>query len=805
MLISYNWLQDFLNLDGKDPYQLAEKITRTGVEVPDRIHPEDGLKKIVVGHILDCKKVEGTHLHLTHVDVGEDEPLQIVCGAPNVAAGQNVIVALHGARIAGNEKIKKGKIRGMESYGMICALQEIGFSDSVVPEKYANGTYVFPDDAEVKPGDPVFKALGMDDYILNFDITPNRADTLSMEGAAYEVGAIIDQKPEIENVTLKEDSESWDDQLEAEVDEKIAPKYYVRKIAGIKITESPLWMQRRLWNAGIRPINNVVDVTNYVMLLTGQPMHAYDARAFKNGKLEVRKAHQGEKLTLLNDKEVELDPNDIVITDGQKPVTMAGVMGGENSEVVEDTTTVYLESAVFDGTLVRKSALRHANRTESSSRFEKGINWDNTQKAIDIAALLLKNQGAKVAGGILKATDAKRQPVVVKTTVSYINKVLGTQISAAEMVKILQRLCFAVENDGNNLVVTIPNRRWDISIPADLVEEVGRLYGYDNIKSTQPLLAETHGGYSKAETNLRKAKRIVQGQGMMEAISYSLTTPEKAVRYTPEPKDLVQVAMPLTSARSTMRQSLMTGLVDAASYNFARKQTQLHFYEQGRVYDHENGKFNEHEHLATLYAGNTFSENWQHTNQKVDFFFVKGQLEDLFTELGIDNDQVVYEASSDIDGMHPTRTAVIKIDKKIIGVIGMIDRTVTMQEKALRGSELYGYELDLDKLNAYLTKGMTAKPAPKFPTIERDLSILVDKSTTNAEVETVIKENSGKYLHQLDVIDVYDGPNIDNSKKSLAYSLRFLNEKDTLTDKVVNKAMDKITAALEDKLNVKIR
>ena len=804
MLVSYNWLQDFLNLD-QDPKDLAEKITRTGVEIASVNHPQEGLKKIVVGHVLDCKAVEGTHLHLTHVDVGEDEPLQIVCGAPNVAAGENVIVALHGARIAGNEKIKKGKIRGMESYGMLCALQEIGFSDSTVPEKYVNGIYVFPEDAEVKPGDDVYQALGMDDYILDFDITPNRADTLSMEGAAYEVGAIVNEKPQIENVVLKEDGPDWTSELDAEVDEKLAPKYYLRKVSGVKIGDSPLWMQRRLWNAGIRPINNVIDVTNYVMLLTGQPMHAYDAKTFKSGKLVVRKAEKGEKLTLLNDKEIELDPNDIIITDGDKPVMMAGVMGGKNSEVENDTTDVILESAVFDGTLVRKAALRHANRTEASSRFEKGINWDNTQKAIDIAALLLRNDAsATVNAGEIKATDQTRKPAVVKTTVSYINNVLGIELSSDEMVKILDRLCFETQVDGDQLTVTVPNRRWDIAIPADLIEEVGRIYGYDNLKSTQPLLAETHGGYSEAETKLRRVKKVVEGQGLMEAISYSLTSPEKAVRFTMNPKPLAEVEMPLNSARSAMRQNLMTGLVDAASYNFARKENDLHFFEQGRVYDHDNDTFNEHEHLATLYSGSTFEDNWQHKNEKVDFFYVKGQLEDLFEAIGLDENKIEYKAA-EINGMHPTRTAAIYLDGQYIGMIGMIAHAVTMADKALRGSELYGYELDLDAIDATLNKGMTSKPAPKFPAIERDLSILVKKDVTNSEIENVILANAGKYLKNLKVIDVYEGSHIEPGKKSLAYNLTFLNEHDTLTDEVVTKAMNKITEALMNDLEVKIR
>lgn len=806
MLVSYNWLKDFLDLDGQDPYELAEEITRSGVEIPDRVHPMDGLKKLVVGRVLDCEGVEGTHLHLTHVDVGEDEPLQIVCGAPNVAAGEDVIVALHGARIAGNEKIKKGKIRGMESYGMICGLQEIGFSDSVVPQEFVDGIYVFPADAEVKPGQYVYEALGMDDYILNFDITPNRADTLGMEGAAYEVGAIIDQKPKVEEkVVLKEDGPAWTDSLDVKVDEKLAPKFYLRKLENVKIQDSPLWLQRRLWNAGIRPINNVVDVTNYIMLLTGQPMHAYDAKTFANGKFEVRLANKGEKLTLLNEKEVDLDPKDIIITDGKKPVMMAGVMGGLDSEITSETTDVILESAIFDPTLVRKAALRHANRTEASSRYEKGVNWDATEKAINMAALLLRNDAdATVDEGILKATDQKREPVVVKTTASYLNKVLGTKLSVDEIVKIFDRLCFKVDVDGDNLAVHVPNRRWDISIPADLVEEVGRLYGYDNLESTQPVLPETHGGYSEKEEMMRRMKAIVEGQGLMEAISYSLTSPEKAVRYTKDPKELVEVKSPLNSSRSAMRENLMTGLVDAASYNFARKQTQLALFEQGRTYDYDGGKFNEHEHLAAIYSGNTFAENWQHLTQKVDFYFVKGQLTNLFNAIGIDPEKVVYEAKG-IKGMHPTRTAGIYIDKQYVGMIGMIAHAVTIADKALRGSELYGYEIDLDTIIPMLTKGVTAVPAPKFPAIQRDLSLLVDKPVTNQEIENVIKSNAGKYLTELKVIDVYAGAHIDVGKKSIAYNLTFLNRKDTLTDDVVNNAMDKIVAALENDLAIKVR
>ncbi|WP_201346761.1 phenylalanine--tRNA ligase subunit beta, partial [Lactobacillus nasalidis] len=373
----------------------------------------------------------------------------------------------------------------------------LGFSDSVVPPKYANGIWLFHD-PDLKPGDSVFEALGMDDYVLDFDITPNRADTSSMEGAAYEVGALIDQKPKIEEVVLKEDGADWTGDFTATADEKIAPKYYLRKVTGVKIAESPLWLQTRLWNAGIRPINNVVDATNYIMLLTGQPMHAYDAKLFEGTKkIEVRLAKAGEKLQLLNEKEIDLDPQDIVITDGQQPVGLAGVMGGLNSEVTEDTSDVILEAAVFDPALTRKAALRHDNRTDASALFEKGVNWDNTQKALDACALLLRaDAGATVLAGEIKASDQDKEPVVITTTASRTNKILGTDLSMDEIVKILGKLNFGVAVNGDEYTVTVPNRRWDIFIDSDIFEEVGRIYGYDNIKSTHPATGELTGGYA---------------------------------------------------------------------------------------------------------------------------------------------------------------------------------------------------------------------------------------------------------------------------------------------------------------------
>lgn len=802
MLISYNWLQDFLKLN-IEPAALAEKVTRMGIEIPTTVHPMDGLKKLVVGHIASCEKMPGTHLHKCQVDVGADEPLQIVCGAPNVAADQDVVVALRGARIADNVKIKRGKIRGVESDGMICGLQEIGFADAVVPPKYLHGIFVFPKGSDVEPGQDVYHALGMDDYIMNFDITPNRADTLSMEGAAYEVGAIIDQKPKIEQIALKADGPDWTDELQVKVDPHLAPKYFVRKITGIKIGESPLWLQTRLWNAGIRPINNVVDATNYAMLLTGQPLHAYDAKTFASGKLEVRLAKADEKLQLLNEKQLKLDEHDIVITDGQKPVTLAGVMGGHNSEVTDQTTEVILEAAVFDPVLVRKTALRHANRTDASARFEKGINWDNVQKGLDVAALLMRdNAQATIDSGIIKGSNQDRKPVVVQTTISYINHVLGTKLSGQEVAHIFDRLGFGRSLDGDGIKVTVPNRRWDIAIPADLVEEVGRLYGYDNLKSTQPLLPETHGGYSPREMKIRRLRKLMEGFGLNETINYTLTSSAGALLFTKTQHQLIKVTWPMNSSRSSLRQSLMIGLVNAVSYNFAHKQYQLSLFEQGRVYNHDDHRFNELEHLAAIYTGTITQENWQKQAQPVDFYWVKGQVTALLAAVGITG--LTFKADQ-IPGMHPTRTAAIYADKRYLGFVGMLAPILAVRDKNLQGHDLYGFELNLEAVLPLMTKGMHNQPISKYPAVERDVSLLVDQSLSNDEVLSCLKANGGKYLAAVRVMDVYQGMQIERGKKSLAYRLIFLNKRATLTDDIVDKAMKNIDAALVNDLQAKIR
>lgn len=802
MLVSYNWLKDYLDLE-IDPNELANEVTLTGIEIASVTHLAAGLKKIVAGHVVGlAPHPDSDHLQVAQVDVGEAEPIQIVCGAPNIANGQTVIVALHGARIAGNEKIKRSKMRGVVSNGMICSLQEIGFDESVVPKDYADGIYVFEE--EIAPGTPVYEALGMDDYVLDFDITPNRADTLSMEGAAYEVGAITNQLPTIKHHEPIEALGQWQDDFTVTVDKQLTHKYLLRKIHGIQIKKSPMWLQRRLMSAGVRPINNVVDITNYVMLVTGQPLHAFDAGVIKTNRIDVRLAQKGEQITLLNGNEIELDEADLLITDGEQPIGLAGVMGGMDSEITTATQDVLLESAIFDGAHIRKTAQRHNLRSEASNRFEKGLNWDNTRNAADLAAYLLEQLAdGQTYEGLVVGQDEEKPQLTINVSTDHVNHVLGTEITTEQIATIFSRLGFSYQKSASAtavLEVNVPNRRFDIFIEADLIEEVARIYGYDNLPATLPSGMQTLGGYSKRETLINHWKNLLQNQGLIETINYSLTDETKSKLFTKNQNGLIKVEWPLNSSRTAMRQNLLSGLLEAVAYNVARSQKDLRLYEQGRVFDQFGQSFDEYEHIAAVYTGDAIETNWQHITQKTDFYYVKGQVEYLLDQMGV-LDTVAFKELV-LDGMHATRTAGVYLGEQLIGFVGQVDPSIT---KKMKAHDVYGFELNLEPLLESERETVTTKPAPKFPAIKRDLSLLVSATTPNAVIEDVIFKNAGKDLLSLTVFDVYAGAKIAHDQKSIAYQLVFQNEARTLTDSEIEEAMDKITASLRSELQIVVR
>ena len=539
MLVSYKWLKELVDIDVPSQ-ELAEKMSTTGIEVEGVESPAAGLSKIVVGEVLSCEDVPETHLHVCQVNVGEEEVRQIVCGATNVRAGIKVMVALPGARIADNYKIKKGKIRGLESLGMICSLGELGISDSVVPKEFADGIQILPQDAV--PGEEVFSYLDLDDEIIELSITPNRADALSMRGVAHEVAAIYDKAVNFKEFSLTETNESAADALSVSIDTDKAPYYAARILDNVTIAPGPQWLQNLLMNEGIRPINNVVDVTNYILLYFGQPMHAFDLDTFEGTEIRVREARACEKLVTLDGEERDLETNDLVITVADKPVALAGVMGGQATEISEKSSRVVLEAAVFNGKSIRKTSGRLNLRSESSSRFEKGINVATVNEALDAAASMIADlAGATVRKGIVSAGELDTSDVEVSSTLADVNRVLGTELSYADVEDVFRRLDFGLSGNAESFTVSVPRRRWDITIEADLFEEIARIYGYDRLPTSLPKDDGTAGELTTTQKLRRQVRTIAEGAGLTEIITYALTTPEKAVEFTAQPSNLTEL------------------------------------------------------------------------------------------------------------------------------------------------------------------------------------------------------------------------------------------------------------------------
>ncbi|MHC3413204.1 phenylalanine--tRNA ligase subunit beta, partial [Pediococcus pentosaceus] len=660
MKLSYKWLSKYLELD-LEPKDLAEKIERTAVEVDSVTRLDYKLKKIVVGHTLEVTEhPDSDHLHICQVDVGEEEPIQIVCGAPNIAADQDVIVALHGSRIKDNVKIKRSKMRGVPSNGMICALQEIGYPDNVVPKDYADGIYVFPADSHVKPGDSVMEALGMDDDVIDTSVTPNRGDMFSMNGNAHEIAAILDQKANFEVLKVQDEQKSADtlaDQIKVEIDEQdVAPVYKLMAIENVKIAPSPFWLQTTLMKAGIRPINNVVDVTNYIMLKYGQPLHAYDLDQLKGQTISVAPAGENVKFTTLDDEKRDLRPEDLVITADGTPIAMAGVMGGMATEVSDQTQNIVIEAAIFDPIKIRKTARYHNLHSEAAMRFERGIDYSSLDDALNEAASLVADfsQG-KVMSGVVVGNDTKLNPESITIALARINKILGTSLTSEEVVAIFDRLGFSTELDATKQTfkVTVPVRRWDIHIEADLLEEVARIFGYDNLPVTLPTGDPTIGQLTTEQKLMRASRTVMEGLGLTQAMSYGLTTIAKSQQFVKGDHELVKVDWPMTKDREALRMNLISGLLDDIAYNKARSVENVALYEQGRVfYGNGQAQPEEIEHIAGAITGSMQAKSWNEKEKPVTFFDVKGIVEQYLKNVAVAG-EVSYVADHDRQGMHP--------------------------------------------------------------------------------------------------------------------------------------------------------
>ena len=795
MKLPMSWLSDYTDIEGISPKEYADKLTMTGSKVEGVEYLGAELDKVVAGKVLSCEMhPDSDHLHVCMVDVGEEEPLQIVCGAPNVAEGQMVPVALNGAVLPGGVKIKKGKLRGVVSNGMICSHEEMGISESLLGYEPEYGILVLPDD--VKPGTDVKDLYGLNENVVEFEITSNRPDCFSIIGLARETAVSFKKSFKIPEVTFHETLDKITDKLSIDVQDKDkCLRYTSRMIKNVKIGPSPKWMRERLEACGIRSINNMVDITNYVLLEYGQPMHAFDLRHLEGGKIIVRRANDGEIIKTLDEQDRKLTSDDLVICDAVKPVAIAGVMGGFNSEIKPDTTEVAFESATFDAASVRLTAQRVGLRTEASSRYEKGLDYNNTVPAIERACQLVEELGCgEVVGGAIDVIGNVKDAQPIMFRPEKINAFLGTDISTDEMVEILTSL--EVKIDMENMMLTPPSFRPDLVAEADIAEEIARFHGYDIIPTTL-LSGESVIGMKNKEQKVEdKINEVLTAQGMSEIYTYTFVSPsifDKLNIPAESPlRNTVKITNPLGEDTSVMRTTTIASMMEVLARNYNYRTTSAKMFETAKIFiPTEAGKLPEEPVIITL---GMYGEN-------ADFFTIKGVCEVLFEQLHIDG--VSYIAVTDNPTYHPGRCAEIKVGNKILGTIGEIHPSVS--RKFGIDTECYVGELNLENILATMNDDVKYHHLPKYPAVTRDFSILLDKITPVAEIEAVIRKAAGKLLDKLELSDVYEGHQIPEGKKSVMYKAAFRADDRSLTGEEADNLHDKIVKKLENALGAQLR
>lgn len=807
MLVSLNWLKRYVNLDSNTPEQLAEKFTQTGIEV-DGIEyvVKEKSKNVVVGFVKECiQHPNADKLKLCQVDVG-DETLQIICGAPNVATGQKVVVAKPGAVLPGNFKIKKVKLRGIESNGMICSLQELGVQERFINPAFAEGIVVLPEDAVV--GEPVEELLNLNDAILEFDLTPNRADALSMLGVAYEVGAILDEEIDLPKPEVPRIDENVEDYISVKVDDPdLCPYYGAFVIKDVTIKPSPLWMQNYLLAAGIRPINNVVDITNYVLLEYGQPLHAFDYDLLQSNEILVRRAKDGEEIVTLDGQKRVLTNENLLITNGKTGIAFAGVMGGANTEVNDETKNILLEAAYFDSHVIRKAVKQTGLRSEASNRYEKGVDPSRVREAgLRACELLIKYADGKVVQGVAEFDELDRNEKTVEVNVTEVNHRLGTNISIEEIEDILRKLRFSFERNGENFTVYVPTRRGDITIFEDMLEEIARIYGYDKLPYTLPVTGEKRGGLTYEQKLTRKIKSYMESVGLSEAITYSLTNKDDVNRLVSPDLDVdlqpVALSMPMSEDHQFLRISLLPELLNRLTYNVARKQENVALYEVGSVFLTKEAMLTkqpkEHVRLAGAIIGTWVDHKWQQEVKQVDFYVVKGILDGLFRYVNVD---ATYEQAV-LKDMHPGRTAKIFAGDKLIGFIGQIHPNLA-KEKDLK--ETYVFDVDLEYLLTLDRPDLAYEQIPKYPSIMRDVAFVVKNDVLAGEMKEVIEQVGAPLVKHVEAFDVYTGEHVGDDEKSIAYNIHFQDPEKTLTDEEVDASFEKIVEAVNEKFGARVR
>ena len=786
MKLSTNFLKDYIDID-VDVKQLAEDMTRVGNEY-DSASNLINATKLVIGQITECEPhPDSDHLHLCKVNIGT-EVLDIVCGAPNARTGLKVIVALDGA-VLPEKTIKKGMIRGQESNGMLCSIAELGLEHKFLKPEDSEGIAELGEDAEIG-GDPI-KYLQMDDGVIDFELTANRGDLLSILGMTYEVGAIYDKKVKDVDLKHKESGEDINKTFKTEVKTENCSKLLVKKVENVKIEESPIFIKNRLIASGIRPINNVVDISNYVMLELGQPLHFYDADKLGN-KLVVRMAEDGEKLTTLDNVERTLTSEDIVIADATHGVGLAGVMGGLETEVEPDTKNIIIESAIFDSVKVRKTSKKIV-RSEASNRFEKGLDPERTTMAIERACKLLEEYaGGTVVTGTVEYDKTNNKEKEIEITFKNINDVLGTVIPNEEILNVFRKLGFSYKVNGETIKVTVPTRRLDISIKEDLIEEVSRIYGVDNIEGKLPIVPMRKGSYDKTQREIRN-KMIALG--LKETLTYVLINDKEVNGYTLDKFEPLKLLDPITEDRNTLRYSMIPSLYKVYEYNKAREQKDISIFEIGKGFYKKGEVYGEDTKLCVLMSGK-YSIGLNN-NKTVDFYVIKGIAEEVLDYLGYAGRYSFMKQEMPKE-MHPGQSAMINVNGSNIGMIGKIHPSVTKDD-------VYVLEINLDELFTKKVGKMKYKEFSKFPSINKDIALVVDKKSVSKDIEKVIKSAGGSLLTNIEVFDVYTGVGVGIDKKSIAYSLTFSDMKKTLTDEEINGLMDKIIDAVSKKCGAELR
>ena len=787
-MISMNFIKDYVDIKEENLEALAKKITNAGINVEHVI--SNHINNLTIGQIVGCKKhPDSDHLNICEVNIGK-ETTQIVCGASNVKKGLKVIVALPGAILPGNFEIKKSKIRGIESNGMICALFELGLEEKT-EETYNKGITELDDKAPV--GEDPLEYLQLSDTLYDLDVHKHKNnDATNHIGFAYEIGTILGKKVKLPDITYKEEKENIKDNFSLKVDTDKCTYYKAKMVTDLKIGESPNFIKNRLTACGMRPINNIVDISNYVMLEFGQPLHFFDKEKLGD-KIVVKMAKDGEKIITLDNKERDLTNEDIVITDGKKSVCIAGVMGGLNTEVDENTKTVLIESAIFNPTNIRKTARRLNLRSEASMRYEKGLNFEFTDMAIERAChLLQKYAGGKVLEGyILYDKEDKKEKKITFTT-EKINSLLGLDLTDQDIKEQLNKLDFKYTLKNNKFETIIPRRRLDIEENInDIAEEIGRLYGYHNLKNTLPVLPTKQGKYDE-KTAFRKAiSKRMRSLGLNETRTYTLVDEKKAKLYNKD-HDIIKVPNPMSSDRSVLRKSITASLLDVIKYNKSRGIKNINIYETSKVFFDD---FKEENYLAVALYGNYIENSWSEEKVKNSFYTKKGICENLLDYLGLKN-RYSFEKSNE-ESLHPGISANILLDRKKVGYLGKVHPLVSKDD-------IYILELSIDKLMAK-TKPVKFKPASKYPAVNKDVAFIVNKSIPSSEIEDIIKKAAGRLLTDIKVFDVYEGDKLKETEKSVAYSLTFQDLNRTLTEEEVTNLFEKVIKNVCEKLDAKLR